>query len=78
MNPELPDVQADFKKEEEPEIKLPSSVGSSKKQDNSRKNICFIDYAKAFDCMDHNRPLKILKEVVVSDQTCWNMNSSGL
>ena len=78
MNPELPDVQADFKKEEEPEIKLPSSAGSSKKQDNSRKNICFIDYAKAFDCMDHNRPLKILKEVVVSDQTCWNMNSSGL
>ena len=42
---------------EEPEIQLPTSVGSSKKQENSRKNIyfCFIDYAKAFDCVDHNK-----------------------
>ena len=41
----------DFKKAEEPEIKLPTSAGSSKKQQSSR---CFIDYAKVFDCMDHN------------------------
>ena len=42
---------------EEPEIQLPTSVGSSKKQENSRKNIyfCFIDYAKAFDCVDLNK-----------------------
>ena len=42
---------------EEPEIKLPISAGSSKKQESSRKNIyfCFIDYAKAFDCVDHNK-----------------------
>ena len=42
---------------EEPEIKLPTSVGSSKKQESSRKNIyfCFIDYAKAFDSVDHNK-----------------------
>ena len=50
MNQELPDVQAGFRKPEEPEIKLPTSVGSSKKQESSRKNIyfCFIDYTKAF------------------------------
>ena len=46
-----------LEKAEEPEIKLPTSVGSSKKQESSRKNIdfCFIDYAKAFDCVDHNK-----------------------
>ena len=48
---------------EEPEIKLPTSVGSSKKQESSRKNIyfCFIDYAKAFDSVDHNNCGKFLK-----------------
>ena len=45
----------DLEKAEEPEIKLPTSAGSSKKQESSRKNICFIDYAKAFDCVDHNK-----------------------
>ena len=51
MNHELPDVEAGLEKAEEPEIKLPTSAGSSKKQESSRKNIyfCFIDYAKAFD-----------------------------
>ena len=46
----------DLEKAEEPEIKLPTSVGSSKKQE-FQKNIyfCFIDYAKAFDCVDHNK-----------------------
>ena len=47
----------DSEKAEEPEIKLPTSAGSLKKQESSRKNIyfCFIDYAKAFDCVDHNK-----------------------
>ena len=51
VNRELPDVQAGFRKSKEPEIKLPTSIGSSKKQESYRKNIyfCFIDYAKAFD-----------------------------
>ena len=50
VNHELPDVQTGLEKAEEPEIKLPTSTGSSKKQESSRKNIyfCFIDYAKAF------------------------------
>jgi len=56
LNHELPDVQAGFRKAEEPKIKLPTSTGSLKKQE-FQKNIyfCFIDYAKAFDCVDHNK-----------------------
>ena len=52
----------DLEKAEEPEIKLPISIGSSKKQE-FQKNIyfCFIDYAKAFDCGDHNKLWKFLK-----------------
>ena len=53
-----------LEKADEPEIRLPISAGSWKKQESSRKNIyfCFIDYAKAFDCVDHNKLWKILKE----------------
>ena len=43
-----------LEKAEEPVIKWPTSVGSSKKQENSRKKICFIDYTKAFDCRSQN------------------------
>ena len=47
----------DLEKAEEPEIKLPTSVGSLKKPRDFQKNIyfCFIDYAKAFDHVDHNK-----------------------
>ena len=57
-----------LEKAEEPEIKLPISAGSSKKQE-FQKNIyfCFIDYAKAFDCVDHNKLWKILKEMGIPD-----------
>ena len=57
-----------LEKAEEPEIKLPTSTGSSKKQESSRKNIyfCFIDHAKAFDCVDHNKLWKILKEMGIA------------
>ena len=62
MNCELPDVKLDLEKSEEPEIKLPTSVGSLKKQE-LQKNIyfCFIDYAKAFDCVDCNKLWKFFK-----------------
>ena len=63
----------DLEKTEEPEIKLPTSTGSSKKQENSRKSIffCFIDYAKAFVCVDHNKLWKILQEMGIPDYlTC--------
>ena len=58
-------VKLVLEKAEEPEIKLQTSIGSLKKQESSRKNIyfCFIDYAKAFDCVDHNKLWKILKEM---------------
>ena len=47
----------DLEKAEEPEIKLPTYVGSSKKQQEFQKNIyfCFIDYAEVLDCVDHNK-----------------------
>ena len=63
----------DLEKAEEPEIKLPTSVGLLKKQE-FHKNIyfCFIDYAKAFDCVDHSKLWKILKEMGIPDQlTCF-------
>ena len=75
MNCELPDVQAGFRKEE-PEIKLPTSTGSWKKQE-FQKNIyfCFIDYAKAFDCVDPNKLWKILKQIGIPDHlTCLLRN----
>ena len=56
MNRELPDVQAGFRKAEEPEIKLLTSAGCSKKQEFQKKiYFCFIDYGKAFDCVDHKK-----------------------
>ena len=67
----------DLEKGEEPEIKLPTSIGSSKKQESSRKNsyFCFIDYAKAFDCVDHNKQWKTLKEMGIPDRlTCLLRN----
>ena len=46
----------DLEMAEEPEIKSPTSVGSSRKQESSRKtSTSFIDYAKAFDYVDHNK-----------------------
>ena len=59
----------DLEKAEEPEIKLPTSVRSQKKQQSSRKNIyfCFIDYAKSFDCVDYNKLWKKLKEMGIPD-----------
>ena len=54
-----------LEKAEKPEIKLPTSVRPLKKARKFQKNIyfCFIDYAKAFDCVDHNKLWKILKEM---------------
>ena len=66
----------DLEKAEEPEIQLPRSVGSSKKQE-FQKNIyfCFIDYAKAFIYVDHNKLWKILHEMGISDHlTCLLRN----
>ena len=65
-----------LEKAEEAEIKLPTSAGSLKKQ-AFQKSIyfCFIDSAKAFDCVDHNKLWKILKEMGIPDYlTCLLRN----
>ena len=66
----------DLEKAEEPEIKWPTSVGSSKKQEFQKNNyFCFIDYAKAFDCVDNNKLWKILQEMGILDHlTCLLRN----
>ena len=55
----------DLEKAEEPEIKLPTSAASSKKQESSRKTStsALLTIAKAFDCVDHNKLWKILQEM---------------
>ena len=64
--------ELDFKKPEEPEIKLPISVGSLKKQE-FQKNIyfCFIDYAKPLDYVAHNKLWKILKKMGIPEHLTW-------
>ena len=69
VNWEIPDVQAGLEKAEEPEIKLPTSVGSLKNQREFQKNICFTDYTKAFDCVDNNKWWKFFK--ILDYQTIW-------
>ena len=65
-----------LEKAEEPEIKLPTSAGSWKEQEFQKSiPFCFIDYAKAFDYVDHNKLWKILKEMGVPDHlTCLLRN----
>ena len=66
-----------LEKAEEPEIKLPTSTGSLKRQDSSRKNIYlgFVDYPKAFDYVDNNKLWKILREMGIADHlTCLLRN----
>ena len=64
-----------LEKAEEPEIKLATSSGSSKKQESSRKTSTFVDYTKAFECVDHNKLWKILEEMGIPDHlTCLLRN----
>ena len=76
VNHELPDVQAGFRKAEEPEIKLPTFSGSLKNQENSRKtSISALLTVPVFDCVDHNELWKILKEMGIPDHlTCLLRN----
>ena len=67
VNQELPEVQAGFRKGEEPEIKLPASIGSSKRQENSRKTSTSASLTKVFDCVHYNKLWKILKEIGIPD-----------
>ena len=62
-----------LKKAEEPETELPTFAGSMEKAREYQKNtyFCFIDYAKAFDCVDHNKLQKILKEMGIPDHLTY-------
>ena len=73
VNRELPDVQAGFRKGRGTRDQIANTCWIIKKAREFQKNIsfCFIDYAKAFDCVDHNTLWKILKEMRIPDHlTC--------
>ena len=77
VNCELPDVQAGFRKDRGTRDQISNIRRIMEKARTFQKNICFyfIDYAKAFDCVDHTKLWKILKEMGISDhQTCLLRN----
>ena len=77
MKCELPDVQAGFRKGRRIRYQIANIRWIIKKARESQKNIyfCFIDYAKVFDCMDHNKLWKILQEMGIPDHvTCLLRN----
>ena len=75
MNQELPDVQAGFGKARGTRDQIANICWIIGKARELQKNICFIDHAKAFDCVDCNKLWKILKEMGIPDhQTCLLRN----
>ena len=73
MNHELPHVQAGFRKGRGTRVQIANIHWIMEKAREFQKNIyfCFIDYAKAFDCVDHNKLWKILKQMGIQDHlTC--------
>ena len=77
VNHELPDVQAGFRKGRGTRDQIANICWITKKAREFQKGIsfCFIDYAKAFDCVDHNQLWKILKEMRIPDHlTCLLIN----
>ena len=69
VNHELPDVQAGFRKGRGTRDQITNIRWIIQKARKFQKNICFIDYAKAFCCVDHNKLCKILKEMGIP--TTW-------
>ena len=76
LNRDLPDIQAGFRKSKVTRDQTANIRWIIKKnQRNSKNDICFIDYTKAFDCVDHNKLWKILKDMGISDHlTCLLRN----
>ena len=75
VNRELPDVQAGFRKGRGTRDQIANICWIMEKAREFQKNICFIDYAKAFDCVDHSKLWKILKEMGIPDHlTCHLRN----
>ena len=81
MNPELSDVQPSFRKGRGTRDQIANIHWVIEKAREFQRNVyfCFIDYTKAFDCVDHNKLWKILKEMRIPDQlTClWRNLYAG-
>ena len=77
MDHELPDVQAGFRKGRETRDQIANICWITEKAREFQKNIylCFIDYSKAFDCVDHNKLWKILKEMGVPDRLAYHLRN---
>ena len=75
MNRELPDVQAGFRKGRGTRDQIANICWIMEKATEFQKNtyFCFIDYAKAFDCVDHNKLQKILKEMGITWPASWEI-----
>ena len=73
LNHELPDIQADFRKGRGTRDLIANIHWIIEKAREFQKNIyfCFIDYAKTFDCVDHNKLWRILKEMGIPDHLTW-------
>ena len=73
MNCELPDIQAGFRKGSGTRDQIANICWIMEKAREFQKKIyfCFLDYAKAFDCVDHNKLWKILREMGVPDHLTW-------
>ena len=67
MNREIPDVQAGFRKGRGTRDQIANICWTIEKARELQKNICFIDYTKAFDCVDHKNLWRILKEMGIPD-----------
>ena len=84
MNQDLPDVQAGFIKGRGTRDQIANVHWIIEKAREFQKYICFIDYAKAFDCVDHNKLWKILKEMAILDhlsaswETCMPVKKQQL
>ena len=84
MNQELPDVQAGFRKGRGTRDQIANICWIIEKPGEFQKNICFTDYAKAFDCVDHNNLRKVLKVMRIPDhlpvswETCMQVRKQQL
>ena len=79
VNRELPDVQAGFRKGRGTRDQIANICWIMEQAREFQKNIsvCFIDYAKAFDCVDHNKQWKILKEMGIPDPLTYLLRGSN-
>ena len=71
VNHEIPDVQAGFRKGRGTRDQIANNRWIIKKAREFQENFCFIDYAKAFDCVDHNKLWKILQEMGIPDHLTY-------